>query len=341
MCPLFKVVLFRSPLCLISKYFSFFLQRESLSRRLETILRLNQYLGTTQSRIAIALQSVIDELKSKFSLEFSTQPVWTISPTSNFRQHSIISEENLKTFPKDLQKNVTKGSYESIENYLLTHFRLLLEDFLVPLRNGLNRINLQLFPENSSSDELYSYGQIEFDQLKVNYDKISATFRLNDVTSLPFDLESSQRLMNGSLVVIVIDEKSFYFGTVVEKPQRGMIEISFLINDDFLRVASHFLRNGNGEAELFESTVYYEAYRHVLSCLQMTRKVPFPEILIEGKSDVLSPTFLTDKIEWDISSLFEPKSEVNLRRPCASTEEVIIVVSTILFFISFCSLSYS
>ena len=297
-----------------------------MSSSLETILQLNQNFGSPQSRITVALQSVIFELKSKFSLEFNAQPVCRIPTSSSFKQQAIISGENLKTFPTNLKKNVIKGSFESTENYLLTHFKLLLEDFLVPLRNGLNKINPQLFPEYSTPEELYFYGQIELDEFKVNYDKISATFRLNDASSLPFDIEASQRLMNGSLVIIVFDERSFYFGTVAEKSQRGLIEITFLENADFLQVASHFQGNGKVSAKLFESTVYYEAYCHVLSCLQMTAKVPFPENLVEGSCDVLSSTFVNDKIEWDISSLFEDKSGKSLRRPCASPEEVNFII---------------
>jgi hypothetical protein len=38
-----------------------------------------------------------------------------------------------------LRKNITTGSYKNVEHYLDVNFRLLREDFLQPLRNGIKK----------------------------------------------------------------------------------------------------------------------------------------------------------------------------------------------------------
>ncbi len=291
------------------------IKRENLSKTIERYLKLRQNFDSkSDPRFSVVLESVVRELETKFSLEFTNHRENPVTSSISFRKEPIISIENLKT--QKLKKNVIKGSYGSVENYLEIHFRLLREDFLAPLREGLDQIN------SGQDSDLISYGNVDLDQLKVNYDKIAATFRLCDVSSLYFDFESSQKLMNGSLVVLVT-EKCHIFGTVTDKmSQRGMVEVTFLNTDDFLNVASHFLANNSSLSRLYESPVYFEAYRHVLSCLQQTTDIPFADNLIEGKSNVLPPNFLTDKIDWDISSLFEKRASTKLQHKLLSSEEV-------------------
>ena len=295
------------------------IKRENLSKTVERYLKLRQnFESKSDPRFSVALESVVRELETKFSLDFTNHRKKRVKSSTSFREYSIISNENLKT--QKLKKNVIKGSYGSVENYLEIHFRLLLEDFLTPLREGLEKIT----SGKDSDSNLISYGNVELAQLKANYDKISATFRVCDASSLYFDFESSQKLMNGSLIVLVT-EKRHIFGTVIDKlSQRVMVEVTFLKSDDFLNVASIFLDNRSMTLRLYESPAYFEAYRHVLSCLQQTADIPFADNLIEGKSTVLPPTFLTDKLEWDISSLFEKSTKSD--RKVYSSEEVKINV---------------
>jgi hypothetical protein len=293
------------------------IKRENLSKSVEQYLTLRQnFESRSDPRFSIALESVVRELETKFSLDITNRPKKTVTSSISFRDESVISNESLKE--KKLKKNESKGSYGSIENYLEIHFWLLLEDFLTPLRDSLEKINSGL----ESDSNLVTYGNVELVQLKANYDKVSATFRLCDASSLYFDFESSQKLMNGSLVVLVF-EKRHFFGTVTDKmSQRGMVEVTFLKSDDFLNVTTHCLENDSTICRLYESSVYFEAYRHVLSCLQQTTDIPFADNLIEGKSNVLLPTFLTNNIEWDISPIFEKTTSTRSDKKVYSSEEV-------------------
>lgn len=62
------------------------------------------------------------------------------TPPENFRQLSVYPTssdfENEKPF---LRPNISKGAFKNIEHYLDIQFHLLREDFVAPLRKGLQR----------------------------------------------------------------------------------------------------------------------------------------------------------------------------------------------------------
>lgn len=62
-------------------------------------------------------------------------------PPEDFTELSIIPtlEEILSDQMPFLRKNVVSGAYQSVNHYLDVHFRLLREDFIQPLREGIVR----------------------------------------------------------------------------------------------------------------------------------------------------------------------------------------------------------
>jgi hypothetical protein len=133
------------------------IKRESLSKSIETFIKVRKKFGKkTDDRFLVSLESTINELTSKFSLELNIERDESES-FSDFRDLSVLSENFLRSVRTDLKKNVTVGSYASLENYIRIHFDLLSEDFLTPLRDGLSKIS-----ENAqtSNCELYSYGYV-------------------------------------------------------------------------------------------------------------------------------------------------------------------------------------
>ncbi|CAJ0632351.1 13130_t:CDS:10 [Entrophospora sp. SA101] len=72
-------------------------------------------------------------------------------PKEGFRAISILptQKELLGPRPKYIPVNKTKGSYENIEEYLETHYKLLREDFLRPLRQGI-----QIYIDDENDEEV-------------------------------------------------------------------------------------------------------------------------------------------------------------------------------------------
>ena len=296
------------------------IKRENLSQLIGSFAKVRKKLGAkSEDRFSAALDCTIRELVDKFSLQLNLFDENPAASVSDFRRISIVSEATLKAPCPDLAKNRIRGSFPSLETYLKTHFMLLMEDFLTPLRDGLSKISGNA---QKSDHELYSYGKVTYVDLKVGYDKLSATFQLDEAS---FDVESSQRLMSGSLVVVVVvvdadDETSFHFGTVVDKTSR-CVDIAFFNSEDLLKVGS--TSPGNCRSfRLYESPVYYEAYCHVLTCLQQTDDVPFLDKLIEANREVLAPSYLTGNAELNISALYEKSQLPYPDKKCYSTEMV-------------------
>jgi len=56
----------------------------------------------------------------------------------NFRELSVYPTLNdLQIEELYLHPNIIKGPYRNVEHYLDVHFKLLREDFIAPLRNGI------------------------------------------------------------------------------------------------------------------------------------------------------------------------------------------------------------
>ncbi|KAB5584014.1 hypothetical protein PHYPO_G00102520 [Pangasianodon hypophthalmus] len=201
-----------------------------------------------------------------------------------------------------LRANIMSQSYPSAHIYLDTHFRLLREDFVRPLREGIREL-LQ-----SQHDESLSGVPIRkrrFDDIRVYFDTrlvmplctpTGTAYRVQfDPRPLQFvRWENSKRLLYGSLVCLSMDHfETFLFATVSNRDPKelreGQVQLSFYRNSrDQLATtqASHsFL--------MVETTAYFEAYRYVLEGLQEQEEddLPFQRYIVECNQDVHPPAY--------------------------------------------------
>nr|XP_006003202.1 PREDICTED: NFX1-type zinc finger-containing protein 1 [Latimeria chalumnae] len=208
-----------------------------------------------------------------------------------------------------LRPNIISGKYASTEIYLDTHFRLLREDFLRPLREGI-------------MDLLHSYDdqglrRRRFDDIRVYFDtRIIAPLCTSAgiVYKVQFDIkplkfvrwQNSKRLIYGSLVCMSKDNfETLLFATVsdrdVEELHRGVIQLRFNENSRLLltevQPSDSFL--------MVETTAYFEAYKHVLEGLQKTTEedLPFQKYIVECDSDIREPSYLRFGDMYDLNSL--------------------------------------
>ena len=144
-----------------------------------------------------------------------------LNPPNDFRELSVIpTQEDILTGEKPfLRRNKIDGSYHDAEHYLDVQFRLLREDFVRPLREGiaqlLERIGssrigaLQdirvykdvrlLYPVCTSNGLQY---KVQFDNTKLRHVR----------------WENSKRLIFGSLMCLSKDKfESFVFATVANR----------------------------------------------------------------------------------------------------------------------------
>ncbi|NXC85444.1 ZNFX1 protein, partial [Cercotrichas coryphoeus] len=208
-----------------------------------------------------------------------------------------------------LRPNFVFGRYESTSIYLDTHFRLLREDFVRPLREGIMEILENLQDRNLRKKK--------FDDVRIYFDAriIAPHCTPNGISyKVEFDTkplrfvqwQNSKRLLYGSLVCMSQDHfETFLFATVAnrdaEELVNGIVELCF-------DAESQPLLAGVQPSDSFlmvETTAYFEAYRHVLEGLQKMREedIPFQKYIVECDTQVKEPAYLTVDTAYNLAPL--------------------------------------
>ncbi len=177
-----------------------------------------------------------------------------------------------------------KGSMRAAwEHYLDVQFRLLREDFVGPLREGIS--NYVEAPLVSKGIEVYVYQGVMLGgpvclNSEVGFDLWFDSSGLRGV-----NWEYTKRLINGSLLCLSTDNfESIVFVTVADrKPdllKKGIITVKFE------GTVNGFQLDPQAVYTMVESVAYFEAYRHVLNRLQTvstlgeTHMMPFKQYIV-------------------------------------------------------------
>ncbi|NXG11509.1 ZNFX1 protein, partial [Sakesphorus luctuosus] len=230
----------------------------------------------------------------------------SIYPTHN-EVHS-----NEKPF---LRLNIVSGRYESTNIYLDTHFRLLREDFVRPLREGIMEL-LQNFEDRGLRKKKFDDIRIYFDThiIAPHCASTGIVYKVQfDIKPLKFvQWKNSKRLLYGSLVCMSKDHfQTLLFATVsnrsAEDLANGFVELCFDAQSQALlpevRPSDSFL--------MVETTAYFEAYRHVLEGLQEMQEedIPFQKYIVECDPQVKKPAYLTQYTAYNLAPLMKTSDE--------------------------------
>ena len=219
-----------------------------------------------------------------------------------------------------LRKNILKGRYEDAEHYLDVQFRLLREDFLEPLREGIHEIVYNV-PRKQRNQLMKQYQGARIVDKKFTRSGIIYQVQF-DVSR--FDTKrwaNSKRLLFGSFLCLSNNNfETMLFATVSkrdpEELAEGRIEIRFIEDQNVLGV-----ENRACEYQMVESPAYYEAYRHVLKGLKEVDEttMPFKKYLVECSYDVDPPEYLRreqsqEPVCYDLRSALDVPDETNASR---------------------------
>ncbi|XP_040890146.1 NFX1-type zinc finger-containing protein 1 [Toxotes jaculatrix] len=216
-----------------------------------------------------------------------------------------------------LRPNLTSQRYANTHLYLDTHFRLLREDFVRPLREGIQQLLWNQMDIGSSDKTLKMK---RFDDIHVYFDTQLVVPKCTntglayivqfDIQPLKFvRWQNSKRLLYGSLVCLSCDNfESFLFATVSDRDpenlQKGQVQITFTEESRYklarIQRDQSFL--------MVETTAYFEAYRYVLEGLQEQEEddLPFQRYIVECNTDVQPPAYLQGGDVYDLSSIAHP-----------------------------------
>lgn len=232
-----------------------------------------------------------------------------LQPPENFRELPIVptAEELNDTDVPFLRRNIIQGKYEDAEHYLDVQFRLLREDFVRPLRNGIQEIKRN---ERSNNRDLYVYRDVLLQGTDIKNFKLMYVVKL----TLPGKLqaENSKRLMFGNLVCLSTNNfKTILFGSVAERSpemlKKGMVGI---------KIEEHVGNRLGKTFTMVESRSYFTAYKHVLLALQGITENTFPleSFIVNVDNDMVPPDYVTPETRYDL--------RVILSRDMMKTSEV-------------------
>ena len=239
-----------------------------------------------------------------------------VLPPNDFREMSIFPDitSDIHTTEKPfLRENIVKGEFEDGEHYLDVQFRLMREDFIRPLRTGIQEyMNLREVGENVGARRLKLtdvriYHDVAILNPVCTSGGIQHRIRFDASRMGHVKWQYSKRLIYGSLLCLSSDD----FATIrvasvahrdPEQLQYGELIIQFETDMDEIRLlppTERFL--------MVETSAYFEAYRHVLLALQDSREqdIPFLENIVFCGREVEQPRYLqvAEEPEYDLRAI--------------------------------------
>ena len=230
-------------------------------------------------------------------------------PPNDFRDIPICpTNKDIKSQERPfLRKNIKKGRYQDVEHYLDVQFRLLREDFLEPLREGIYEITHNI-PRGQRNQMMKCYQGVGI---------VGKEFTLSGVNhKVQFDVSKfgmtnwaqSKRLIFGSFLCLSKDNfETMLFATVANRDPKDLSKGRFHIR--FIEEQNIFdIEKRHQQYQMVESPAYFEAYRHVLKGLKGLNEdsMPFTKYLVECSAEVDPPEYLRreddqDPVYYDLS----------------------------------------
>ena len=275
-------------------------------------------------------QRQLNKTKKSKILSFDELDSETSDPQDLFYEIPVIPSlseitSNNKIY---LRKNITYGAYKNVEHYLDVNFRLLREDFLRPLRDGINIFKTIIEEEKlkaktpnfkiadsrnlmkriSNIDGLRAYYDVYFSSCSCTDKGITLSIQLDTQKFKGIKLEASRRLVYGSLLCLSNDffNENFILAIICDsdpkKLKKGIITV---ILENEIRIGEEQLINEKTKYLMFETTTYYEAYVHVLYALKSLKESNFPFVsqIVECNNLKRPPLYLMKGFGIDLRTL--------------------------------------
>lgn len=212
----------------------------------------------------------------------------------------------------EIARNTVVGPYISKEDYLETHYSLLREDAVAPLRDVVSE--MQVYPhlmEKDSDNNAHIYEKVFITGLTFANAGIAArvTFSLRR-SGKKVNWEQSKRLLTGAVLALTPAKDMFAsfcrVAIVAARPLAGLEQNPPEI-DIFFGGADEFEIDPQQEWIMVESrNGFYEGSRHTLRGLQMLSRESFPlsEHIVDIQRDIGPPQYLEQQNLKNMSSLF-------------------------------------
>ena len=216
-------------------------------------------------------------------------------PPENFRNLPILPDDkDLQWDEKPfLRANKAKGKYDNLDVYLDIQFRLLREDYIQPLRQGIRQYKEGIVGELNIKKfkDIRLYFNVQIMNPVCTSSGICNVLQFDTEPFKKTNWNASKRLLYGSLVCLSGDDfDNLFFGIITERKlkdlESGQVQVLFeRKNEDKISL--------NTSYTMAETTAYFEAYRHILVGLQeMKQSMPLQRYIIQCETAVKPPRYL-------------------------------------------------
>ncbi|KAF2677402.1 P-loop containing nucleoside triphosphate hydrolase protein, partial [Lentithecium fluviatile CBS 122367] len=222
--------------------------------------------------------------------------------------------EKIIDLDDELRPNKVEGAYEDKEDYLRTHYELLREDAVRPLREAVAEVRKDPwrdeldYPPNANIG-IYEPTYITSVVFSSRGLAVRVAFSLNRVKKF-VRWKQSKRLITGSLVALSPAEDAFrtecILATVAARPLSGLEVANPPELDLFFARPQDFQIDPMRKWVMVECrSSLYEASRHTLLALQHMMHEPFPlsDHVVKAKKEVNPPPYVRDNPYTDMSPL--------------------------------------
>ncbi|CAL1285238.1 unnamed protein product [Larinioides sclopetarius] len=242
-----------------------------------------------------------------------------LDPPEDYRSIPILpGEVDIHQACAFLRPSIIKGQYQNTEHYLDVQYRLLREDYVRPLREGINEY--LTFKDNNKSlkriKDIKVYPQVQIIKQEFVNGELLHMVYINDKKFANIKWEFSKRLLAKSLLCLSSDNfKTMLFATVARRDpkelSKGFLLLRFEeLTDDVLNLdqSSNFV--------VIETSAYFEAYRYNLDALLELKDdtLPMKRYIVETQKTVLEPQYLKDTVSYDMRPVLLPLDEVSIIR---------------------------
>ncbi|XP_008190958.1 NFX1-type zinc finger-containing protein 1 isoform X1 [Tribolium castaneum] len=242
-----------------------------------------------------------EEEKKKASIQKKVSTLIEEEPPDDFHQISVYpnSLELLGGTRVFLRKNIVEGPYKDVHHYLDVQFRLLREDFVGPLRNGIATYRTES-TQKQRIENVNIYKKVQFlNQETINEQYcIRLRFDFSRKTK-KFRFEDSKKFMFGSLLCFTCDNfKSLLFGKIAQRDVKDLEKGELIVGFD-----QNVLVDYKANYLMIECGIYFEPYFHVLNVLKNinTDEFPMEKYIIRVDPTPQPPEYLNDPTPRKIS----------------------------------------
>nr|XP_022295270.1 NFX1-type zinc finger-containing protein 1-like [Crassostrea virginica] len=263
----------------------------------------------------------INKLKHREEPKRRQQQHENQDPPDDFHDLSVLPTIQDLQFNKKpiLRVNKTKGGYDNLQQYLDIQFRLLREDYLHPLREGILDYRRELEDASLSGKkqqtDIRIYENVEVIRPVCSNQGVRHVIRFDNAKLTKIRWESSRRLLYGSLLCLSPDGfQTMLFATVTERQiedlANGYVEVQFT------EEAKTFILSSTQTYIMAETTAYFEAYRHILKGLQeVGNEMPLQSSIVHCKPNEKPPRYLIkggSVMQYDFSPLLKSSREAQV-----------------------------